>query len=160
MYENTIKDFFSVVNAIRKSKYKHKVSEISHVEFFMMGAIYSGKKIKFLEEKSEKGIKISELTKIMKGSKSATSKMLRSLEEKEYIIRILDERDKRNVYIKLSAKGEAAFLQAINSMNQYVEALIDKMGIEDIEQLISLLNKLCRVMDEVHETTKGKDNDQ
>jgi DNA-binding MarR family transcriptional regulator len=160
LYENTIKEFFSVINEIRKSKYKHKVCEVSHVEFFMMGAIYSGKKEKFLEQKSEKGIKVSDLTKLMKGTKSATSKMLRTLEEKDYIIRISDEKDKRNVYIKLSAKGEAIFLQSINSMNQYVESIIDKMGMEDIEQLISLLNKLCKTMDEVNEKTERKDNDQ
>lgn len=144
-------DFFRTIHRFRKLMSKIKVCDISHVEFFMLGAIYHGKVGGPHNNKSDKsdcGIKVSELNGIVKGSKSATSKMLKNLEEKGFIERISDSKDKRNVYIKLSNLGEERFSEAKHRMHTLSGTVIDRMGEDDMMKLIKLCNKLYMVLDD------------
>lgn len=162
--------FFDIANKFRKLHFQTHLKEISHVEYIMLGAIYFGPVVdckeqgiegfeklearmqeqnECLQEKRRtEGVRISQLTKLLKGSKSATSKTLHNLEKKGYIERKIDTKDKRNIYVKLTKEGEKILLDARNRMEKFSERVIERMGVSDSEHLLRLMRKLYIIMEE------------
>jgi len=142
-------DFLLIMNNLRKLTSKHHQKDMVHQgEFMMLGAIYN-----CLEEKSESnieepGVKVSELSNIIHSTKPATSKMLRALEEKGYIERISDKKDRRVVYIRLSVVGEKKMKEAFNRMHDFADRTIKRLGEEDAKELIRMLNKFYKAVEE------------
>lgn len=149
------KDFFSIMHRFKKLSMRVKLFDVSHGEFFMLGAIYGWKAHPHWADEPvgdqqdfNCGLKISELSGMMKGSKSATSKMLRVLEEKGYIERISDPKDKRNIYVKLTDKGVTSFKNAKINMQDMSNTIMERMGDEDMQHLNQLCGKLCNILEE------------
>lgn len=144
--------FLDLANKFRKLHYSTRMQDLSHGEFMMLGTIYFGSlELEQVEIKGKFhncGVRISELNQFLKGSKSATSKMLRNLEEKGYIKREIDSKDKRNVIIKLSPKGEQILLESKKLMEEHSSRIIERMGVADSEHLLHLLRKLYEIMEE------------
>lgn len=144
--------FLDLANKFRKLHHSTKMQDLSHGEFMMLGAIYFGPtqadQADVREESCNCGVGISKLNQFLKGSKSATSKMLRNLEEKQYIQRDIDSKDKRNIIIRLTPDGEHILLESRKLMEEYSNRIIDKMGVSDSEHLLRLLRKLYEIMEE------------
>ena len=100
-------EFLVIMNKLRRvMKMNHPKNAVHQGEFMMLGAIHSCMEEKRENHIEEPGVKVSELSEILHSTKPATSKMLSALEEKDYIERISDKKDRRVVYIRLSANGE------------------------------------------------------
>lgn len=152
-------DFMEVMNKLRKlthrQHYFHK-DMVHNSEFMMLKAIH-----KCLEEKKENhinepGVKVSELSQMVHSTKPATSKMLNTLEEKGYIERISDKKDRRVVYIRLSMAGEKKIEEACVHLYDFAQSTIKRLGEEDAKELIRILNKFCDVIYEEIEERKEK----
>ncbi|MEG1291791.1 MAG: MarR family transcriptional regulator, partial [Lachnospiraceae bacterium] len=66
--------------------------EVSQIEFFALQIIY-----KYQEEHLDReGIYVSDLAEKLKIASSQTSRMLRNLEERQWISRSIDTKDRRN----------------------------------------------------------------
>ncbi len=89
------------------------------------------------------GVKVSELSEMVHSTKPATSKMLKALEEKGYIERISDKKDRRVVYIRLSSTGEKKIREAFVRMQDFAEHTINRLGEDDSRELVRILNKFC-----------------
>ncbi|MBB3186718.1 MarR family winged helix-turn-helix transcriptional regulator [Microbacter margulisiae] len=70
-----------------------------------------------------KSLCASELAEVSDLQCSQTSKILKSLEDKELIQRTLGKTDKRNMFFGLSEKGEA-MLKAVNAFQQNIPELL------------------------------------
>lgn len=136
-------DFLVVLNKLRKltNKQHHNKGMVHHGEFMMLGAIHNCMEEKLENHIEDPGVKVSELSELVHSTKPATSKMLNALEEKGYIERISDKRDRRVVYIRLSAAGEKKIKEAFSRMHDFAEHTISRMGEEDAKDLIRILNK-------------------
>jgi DNA-binding MarR family transcriptional regulator len=143
------KEFLLIINKYRKLAHHHRHNfRMNLGEFRMLSYINN-----CLEEKRDNhieapGIKVSELSKVMHATKPAASKMLNALEEKGYIERITDSKDRRVVYIKLSSSGEAILKAVQKKMYLFADHIIEKLGKEDAEKLVSLLQKLYQIMED------------
>lgn len=122
-------------------------------EFFMLATIKRFLCQKKREGKSVPGIAVSELAVELAITNPAASKMLRSVEEKRYIVRLSDPLDRRVTYITLSDAGEAILEKAKTHMDEVSSRLMDRMGKEDTEELTRLLKKLVVLLEE--ELKKG-----
>lgn len=92
-------------------------------------------------------------------TKPATSKMLKALEDKGYIERISDKKDRRVVYIQLSAAGEKIIKESFHIMHAFADRTIKRMGEEDAKDFINLLNKFYdAVYEEMKDMKKMKDD--
>lgn len=99
------------------------------------------------EHNSKAGIKVSDLTNKLCSTKSATSKMLKNLEDKGYITRITDTKDRRVVYINLTESGMAIVKDSFLKMHHLSEQAIAKLGEDDAKELVRILNKFYEAMD-------------
>lgn len=151
--EGTItQELYTAFNNVRKLMGKvHNNKVLYPGEFMMLGAIHHG----FCRDGEEKrqegvpGVRISELCRMVHSTKSATSKMLKGLEEKNYIERITDTKDRRVVYIVLTETGNKIIQDSTKRMQEFTDKTIQKMGEEDTRKLIQILKRLYDSMDEV-----------
>lgn len=103
---------------------------------------------KAIEEEDENtlGVKVSAITNDMEIPKSATSKILNSLEEVGYIERKVDRSDRRVTYISLTKEG----LKQIDDMrklrDRLVNDLMNKLGHQDARELIRIVDKLYQIV--------------
>ncbi|SHO51476.1 MarR family winged helix-turn-helix transcriptional regulator [Anaerocolumna xylanovorans] len=150
--ETITRELFTSFSNVRKLMGKVHSNRVLHpAEFMMLGAIHHGGG-KCGEDKGEDcapGVSISELCKRAHSTKSATSKMLKGLEEKDYIKRITDTRDRRVVYITLTETGNEIIQDSTKRIHEFMEKTIQKMGEEEARNLIHTLNRLYDAMQEV-----------
>ena len=139
-------DFLVVMNKLRKLTNKHHHPHkdmVHHGEFMMLGAIHNCMEEKLENHIEDPGVKVSELSEMVHSTKPATSKMLKALEEKGYIERISDKKDRRVVYIRLSSTGEKKIREAFVRMQDFAEHTINRLGEDDSRELVRILNKFC-----------------
>lgn len=120
--------------------------ELYHGEFMMLGVIDSIIQCNRKEGIEEPGAKVGEIGKRLRATKSATSKMLRALEDKNYIERATDKKDRRTVFIRLTKEGDKLITEHKEQMNIFICEVIEELGIEKMDVLIKTLNSLHDIM--------------
>ncbi|WP_019850091.1 MarR family winged helix-turn-helix transcriptional regulator [Desulfitobacterium sp. PCE1] len=141
MQESKTVRLFETIKKFRRLSLNFRGSgEIPHREIMMLKLIkhHSGKG----------GITISTLSEHFEISKPAVSQMINALEDKNYVERITTKSDRRMVYVRLTELGEEALAEAFHEMQGKLEIYLEKMGEQDMETLIALLDKLHRIMKE------------
>lgn len=141
------KEFLEVMGKIQKINYQFRPSlKIPHGEFIMLCAINQMVNDKERSGYSELGVKVSELSHVMEASRPATSKMLNSIEDKQYILRIADKIDRRVVYIQLTEKGDQILVEHSKEMKKFILEIVAKIGEKDTLELIRIFNKLYDIL--------------
>jgi DNA-binding MarR family transcriptional regulator len=95
----------------------------------------------------DSGVKVSDLSECLHMSKPAASQMLNSLEDKGFIERKVTKNDRRVVLVNLTETGNSLMEQNHQKFVEKIDELIQRFGKEDTDTLISLLNKLCNIME-------------
>ena len=78
----------------------------------------------------------------MRVAAPAVSRTLRSLEEKNYVERMVCEGDRRNVYVRVTEEGKEILNECNRILSELLKSVTEKMGEEDMNRLIGYLNKL------------------
>ena len=147
--QNTANQLFSILNQLRSMNCRKRFHpDVPHGEYFMMAAISE-----CIERKREitpgaVGVTASELAARLDATPSAVSKMLKILEQKYWIRRIPDPRDRRILYLQPTEQGCAVLAQSEQSLKAFTLRLAERMGEKDVEQLVFLLKKLYRIVKE------------
>lgn len=115
---------------------------ISKMEFFALQAIGG-----YQQQTGLPGIYVSEVAHNLRIASSQTSRMLRSLEERNLIGRQVDDRDRRNTYVFLTEEGKEVCQRTQVFIKSYMERVLKSMGEERVEELIRLCNELADVME-------------
>lgn len=123
--------------------------QISIGEFALLKAILDR-----AQEEKNFVITSSELSKILKMSKPATSRMMNLIEEKGYIIRYNEKKDRRIVFVGITEAGRKVFNEEIEQYQKFLNHIIKKMGQEEMEQFLISCTKLCDIM--VEEMKNGR----
>lgn len=158
-------DFMSVSHKMKKLISNRTArSELYQGEYMMLNAIQHMLEWNKKNGDDLPGAKVGDIGKKLYLSKSATSKMLRSLEEKGYIERTTTPKDRRNVYVHLSQKGEKLITESKENMNQFAIDVIEELGIEQMDEFIKLMNQIYEIMaqkiDKYFDYDKSKDNEK
>lgn len=124
---------------------------IPHGEFVMLYAVHSVMlNAGALPETTEcPGVMISRLSDMLQISRPAASQTVSTLEEKGYIRRVMSSTDRRVIYICLTAQGEAVLIKWRERYACVLNEIVEKVGREDIDQLIGLCDRLGQVMEEI-----------
>ena len=82
--------------------------------------------------------------------------MLKNMEEKGYIRREIDEKNRRNTFVYATEKGKEARIKAQQEMDAFADRVIIRMGVDNVKKLIELFNMSTDIMED--ELIKRKDN--
>ena len=144
MSEDIKKEFFyALMKLNRQSLRSIKLKELYAGEYMALRTIY---RLKTTESKCSDGVKTSDIGDCLSMKKPATSKMLNNLEDKGYIKRFSNKKDRRITYIDLTEEGENLLIKHHQQVDEFLDNIINKMGEDDIKMLINLLNKLSNVI--------------
>ena len=85
---------------------------------------------------------VQPLKPVIRVATPAVSRTLRSLEEKNYVERMVCEGDRRNVYVRVTEEGKEILNECNRILSELLKSVTEKMGEEDMNRLIGYLNKL------------------
>lgn len=134
------KQFFEVLEAFRKINVSAILPDISHGDFGILKTIdYCRTNCKDAENGD---VKVSALVRCTKLPAPTVSRNLRSLEEKGYIVRSIDKKDRRNTYVELTGEGEELLTEADGIMSDFADAVFGRLGEETLIRLTDYLRRL------------------
>ena len=110
-------------------------------------------------ESEKHSIRAAFLSSTLDMSRPAVSRILNSLENKELIMRSIDKTDRRGISIELTEKGKEELNKANVEILGKAEYIAAKLGDEETEQLITLLDKLAEIYKGMYDE-KGCDEDE
>lgn len=84
----------------------------------------------------------------MNCSGASLSRKLRELEEKGYIVRTIDMKDRRNTYVALTELGQQKATEICAIMDEYADAVFDRIDQKDIDQMTKFIGELYHIMQE------------
>lgn len=94
------------------------------------------------------GVYVSNIAKKLRITTPAVSKMLKGLEEKRYIMRKTDTKDRRNTIVSLTKEGQKARQTVFEEMNAFTKKSIERLGESEAEELIQLLELYTEIVRE------------
>ncbi|MEG1458882.1 MAG: MarR family transcriptional regulator [Acetivibrio sp.] len=148
-------EFLSIMYRMRMlNKKGHGSKEVPPAEFCMILAIE--KSMQRMKDSTKPGITISEMVEEMGTSLPAGSKLLRSIEKKGLIERIVNEKDRRVTYLRLSQKGHEILEKQIAARDFMMEGIVSKMGEDNMKMLLLQMQNLYTILKEEMEE-KGRD---
>ena len=120
---------------------------LTNTEELMMKCIWNyGKEMPFLRMGEELKDKFHKEYK-----RTSIRTYLFRLEDKGYINRLYDKKDRRVTYIDLTQKGIDLLDKHNDIMINYTNSMISRLGEEDTKTLVNLLNRLCDIMEDLNE---------
>ena len=158
-----LSDMIQAAHRFHKLKMDGMWRHISQNEFMMLEVIGHYKD----EYPDKTGIYVTELAGRLHVSKPAASKMLKTLEEKGYVERQVDTRDRRNTYVALTEEGFKEQKKMEQHMQGFLEKVVRRMGEENFREFTSQMNRMVDsiqeemlVHDKMHvQEQHGGDND-
>ena len=143
------KEFFDAIIRLKRQSHANiKLKDLYASELMGLRIIY---KLKMTQDDNSIGVKTSDIGNYLFMKKSATSKMLNNLEDKGYINRLYDKKDRRVTYIDLTQKGIDLLDKHNDIMINYTNSMISRLGEEDTKTLVNLLNRLCDIIEDLNE---------
>lgn len=132
--------FREMMYMARRLKPREDCHEIKHQDMMFLNGI---KKIGNGEP-----IKISQIAKKFRFSAPAATQVVRKLEERGLVERIIRDDDRRSVYIQVSELANIEIRKIEAQMNQRVNAILDYLGDEDTDELFRIMEKMVKYLDE------------
>lgn len=93
----------------------------------------------------QKNIRAAELSDKLELSRPSITRILNSLEHREFIIRNIDKEDRRSVNIELTETGIEAIEMANQELLNIAVKLAVSLGDTDTDKLIELVDKLTEI---------------
>lgn len=138
------REFLRAMRRFGKVNLSNMFSGISHGEFAVMATLE-----RYCEQQGGEGARASVLAKLVESSPQALSRTLRGLEQKGYIERRVDHRDRRNACICLTEAAHDVMEKRKRQLQSMFEQVVVQMGEDEIRELIALLNRLVDAMQRV-----------
>ena len=142
-------ELFRAMGQFSKLRFGDLFPEISKMDFWTM---------KILKEKEKgKQMTISELAAMLHSLPSAVSRTLKGLEERGYVERIVNKKDRRNTYVELTEAGEAIVVECERIFGDFGSAVMAQIDEEEIRRLITYLDSIYEIAVQEIESRKRKD---
>lgn len=138
----------SLLQHFRKLNWDKALPEISQAEYLVLSAVYWGHK----KQPGHPGIYVSALAESLMTSVSMVSKLLKALEEKNWILRTVDKNSRRNTFVSLTAEGKRILLAANDAMEQVHQAVARDLGEAKVQQLMEDISALLLSYENVLES--------
>ena len=110
--------------------------------------------VDFLHNEKKCKVTISEISKNLSITPPSTTEFVKNLINKGYLEKHINPNDKRSISISLTDNGQ----KLVDSLTQYFNSLfsgiIEKLGVEQSNLLIELLDKVNSYFDEWYSSTK------
>ncbi len=106
---------------------------VSQPEYLILTALHVHEE----ENPGSPGIYVSSLAEELSVSVSMISKLLKTMEEKDWILRTIDKHSRRNTFVSIAPTGAAIYEAASNQLRKFHERVVSSVGRDRFAQLLS-----------------------
>ena len=104
---------------------------------------FTARQIKYIDTINMLGNpNLGEIAKALKLSKPSVTAIVNKLASKGYVDKFQSDEDRRSFHVHLSAKGKNLVKMHDETHNKIVDMLQDNLGDRDLENLVTILNKV------------------
>jgi len=96
------------------------------------------------------GLSQNELTKYLSNNKATTAKILKRLVEKGFVIKEVDENDKRGNKLFLGEKGKEKVEELRGEVVEYSDKIFEGFDEEEAKDMLAKLTKLLKSVDRIY----------
>ena len=148
------RELFRTFESFRKLNVSSILPNLTHGEFAILKAVSCCMNESGKESDQQSEIRISDIVKHLKIPAPAVSRTMNSLEERGFIIRTVNKKDRRNISVSLTEQGAARLAEAEQILEEFQESVFGSMGSENMHRLIKYFQKLQEVMEKEIELRK------
>lgn len=94
------------------------------------------------------GLYVSSLAEELSVSVSMISKLLKSMEEKDWILRTIDKHSRRNTFVSIAPTGQSVYDAASERLRAFHQGVVESIGQERFTQLLSSATTLFRAYED------------
>lgn len=87
--------------------------------------------------------------------KSQMNRVLRAMENKDYLVRVRSQADRRVVYLRLTDVGNAAYQREHKQIMEMVDRLVLEIGPEESQETALRVLRLAQILQQVQEERKA-----
>jgi DNA-binding MarR family transcriptional regulator len=127
----------------------------SLVEGLTFGEVTMMFSIKNNTKPDEPGIKVSEISNLLRVAPPTITQMLNNLENGGYVERTMDKTDRRAVRVSLTDKGREVVLKAKEAFHSSLNGLIEFLGEEKSKELAELMQQVYIYFDQKKDNNKN-----
>ncbi|OJU09190.1 MAG: hypothetical protein BGN88_11675 [Clostridiales bacterium 43-6] len=144
MDQTLVNRFYRLTESIRKFALSNfQAKSVSKSEYFILLFI------EFINDSNQIAT-TAMLSERTDHSKPAVSQMINVLEKKGYVIREICENDRRQTRVLLTDLGRSVLAKEKCMFLKKIESTLDRMGREDSEVFIGLLEKYFEIIKDLH----------
>lgn len=114
---------------------------LSRMEFFTLSAL--------LHQEETGPMRVSGLSEALQSAGPGVSRLLGNLERRGLVCRTADPEDRRSTRVALTDEGRQLCRQTSEVVNAYTRRVFERMGHEEMEQLLALWDRLSGIMEAV-----------
>ena len=140
--EDLIRIWLRISGVIKNNRL---ISSMTFNEIFVCNILYQQK------IQSSSLLTATEVCQKMKLLKSQMNKVLNSLEKQGMVRRIRSEQDKRKIYLELVDENLHHYLDEHERVLAMLSQLIESLGIEKVQQVITLMTEVTDTMEVILE---------
>ena len=147
--EKLYEEWFQSMGQFRKLKFLDMFPKISELDYYVMAVIF--------DKEQGKKITISEVAAKTHTLPQAVSRTLRGLEEKGYVERMVNQKDRRNTYVELTEEGKYVTEKTRSVMSDFGRAVMSQVDEEDMKRMIVYLNNIYHIAEKEIQARKWVD---
>lgn len=125
------KEFFDLLDEFRKLNISSMLPCVPHGEACILKSIREVG----MKKGQNKPVRVADIIEEMRVPAPSVSRGLRALEERGLLTRRVDEKDRRNTFVALTAKGEKLSQEIEDIMTDYADSVFERVGTESFAKL-------------------------
>lgn len=129
------RNVWEALHMFRKLNIGSILPHLNKGEFVLMNGIYHVQK----KTGSEHGVKMSDLAEYAHALPPAVSRSIKALEEKGYVRRFVDQKDRRNTLVEITDSGQDVLQESNDIINDFIARVFRKTDREEMERLVNYI---------------------
>ena len=131
--EDMEQNVWEALHMFRKLNIGSILPHLNKGEFVLMNGIYHVQK----KIGSGHGVKMSDLAEYTHALPPAVSRSIKALEEKGYVRRFVDQKDRRNTLVEITKSGQEVLEESNEITNEFIRRVFEKTDKEEMARLVS-----------------------
>lgn len=148
-------EFIRMAHRFRRIHMIDLFGEVSRGEFFVLDNLYKHE----AQHPDAQGMYASDLAMAMRISPPGLSRLLKQLEAKGYIERVIDQDRRRNIYIRLTGPGRKTRHQIKGQMIAFSNRVVDGMGEDNLREMMRLCEQMMDIIEAEAKRMEGEQPD-
>ena len=147
--EKYLNDLFKMIRKIENLSVVDKNTHFNSTEIRLLGEVLASKY-------AGKRLISTEIAKLIGVTRSAVSQMVNKMEEKGIVKRVPDDVDRKIAYVEITDEALAFYGEDLKAYVDFAGRVVEKLGEEKFNEMISIFNELFDLIDEEREISKAK----